>query len=491
MLSMGTNKKAFVARCGIPLLVLLLMQELLAQAFQDFLDQVNAAPADQREAIVDSFLSAVAKFPLIERDTVAHFVYRGPANNLNLGGDHNDWNPMTFPMEKLSTTNLWYQTLILESDARIFYKFARNGGAWILDARNPVIINDWGAVYSELAMPDYAPPLEVEFIPNLPHGTLQDTSFFSTNLNNSRTIKIYTPPFYQTSNEHYPVILFEDGLNYLNEGRAQNIIDYLIFKNRIRPLIAVFVPPVLRSLEYADDLREEYMAFVVEEVMPWVDTRFRTLTDPAHRAVMGASYGGNISLWIGVNHPEVFGNIGAQSSRVRSYVLDEFRSRPKLELKIHFDMGTYDFDFMIAEVDSLASFLASQGYVYQLLRVKEGHNWRNWRARVDDALEFFFPKEGNSVENRDSVSPKFTLRQNYPNPFNPVTTLGYSLPQAQRVSLKVYDLAGREIAVLVNGLQTAGEYSLMFDGGNLPSGVFFYKLTTGAFTAIKKMVLIR
>jgi hypothetical protein len=85
----------------------------------------------------------------------------------------------------------------------------------------------------------------------------------------------------------------------------------------------------------------------------------------------------------------------------------------------------------------------------------------------------------------------FELLQNYPNPFNPVTSIQYSVGSHQFVSLKVYDALGKEVAVLVNERQPAGNYRVSFEGRNLPSGVYFYKLSAGNFAETRKMLLLR
>ena len=85
----------------------------------------------------------------------------------------------------------------------------------------------------------------------------------------------------------------------------------------------------------------------------------------------------------------------------------------------------------------------------------------------------------------------FKLEQNYPNPFNPVTKITYELPVSNFVKLVIYDILGREIAVLVNEKQLAGKYSVTWDAANYPSGVYFYKLITGDFTQTKKMMLLK
>lgn len=83
------------------------------------------------------------------------------------------------------------------------------------------------------------------------------------------------------------------------------------------------------------------------------------------------------------------------------------------------------------------------------------------------------------------------LRQNYPNPFNPVTIISFSLPEARFVSLKVYDILGREVKSLLNGKKPAGNYEIKFDASGLNSGLYFYKIETGHYRGIRKMVLIK
>ena len=86
---------------------------------------------------------------------------------------------------------------------------------------------------------------------------------------------------------------------------------------------------------------------------------------------------------------------------------------------------------------------------------------------------------------------KFSLAQNYPNPFNPNTVVSFQLPVAGFVSLKVYDISGREVSSLVNEVREAGYYSVTFDAKSLSSGTYFYKLTEAEFTQTKKMILIK
>jgi hypothetical protein len=90
-----------------------------------------------------------------------------------------------------------------------------------------------------------------------------------------------------------------------------------------------------------------------------------------------------------------------------------------------------------------------------------------------------------------NLPDKFQLAQNYPNPFNPTTSIKYSLASKSKVELKIYNILGKEIVTLVNNFQDAGNYEVKFNAQNLSSGVYFYELNAGNFSAKKKMVLLK
>lgn len=90
-----------------------------------------------------------------------------------------------------------------------------------------------------------------------------------------------------------------------------------------------------------------------------------------------------------------------------------------------------------------------------------------------------------------SVPVSFALHQNHPNPFNPVTTIGYSLPLATQVRLEIFDLTGRRVADLVHARQAAGEHRVTFNAARLSSGVYYYRMQAGDFSAVRRMILIK
>jgi probable HAF family extracellular repeat protein len=105
----------------------------------------------------------------------------------------------------------------------------------------------------------------------------------------------------------------------------------------------------------------------------------------------------------------------------------------------------------------------------------------------------YLTNELTGVEERGSPALPGTHRlgQNYPNPFNPSTTIEFSIPKSQLVSLKVFNALGQEVAVLVDGTLAAGDHSVSFDARQLPSGVYFYRISAGGFVESKKMVLMK
>ena len=91
----------------------------------------------------------------------------------------------------------------------------------------------------------------------------------------------------------------------------------------------------------------------------------------------------------------------------------------------------------------------------------------------------------------ETVPSRFALQQNYPNPFNPATTISFTLPSRSYVSLKVFDLIGREIATIFSEEMSAGTYSKRWDAEKISSGIYFYRLQAGTFTETKKLVLLK
>ncbi|HLT23623.1 MAG TPA: T9SS type A sorting domain-containing protein, partial [Ignavibacteria bacterium] len=95
------------------------------------------------------------------------------------------------------------------------------------------------------------------------------------------------------------------------------------------------------------------------------------------------------------------------------------------------------------------------------------------------------------ISNTSNNANSYILSQNYPNPFNPSTTINFSIPKDGFVSLKIYDISGREIATLLNEEINVGMYSVVFNASKLSSGVYFYTINAGSFIETKQMILVK
>jgi hypothetical protein len=157
-----------------------------------------------------------------------------------------------------------------------------------------------------------------------------------------------------------------------------------------------------------------------------------------------------------------------------------------------FFQGTHDDRWVDEEINSLKSLHGSD---FEAVDIS---SWMN-RPGFDINSGAVPPESGNLVAplSDHNVPQNFILHQNYPNPFNPKTVISYKLSVISEVSLKIFDILGREITTLVNGIQSAGEHTVLWDGNNSKgqsagSGIYSYRLTAGnGFVETKKMVLLK
>jgi len=91
----------------------------------------------------------------------------------------------------------------------------------------------------------------------------------------------------------------------------------------------------------------------------------------------------------------------------------------------------------------------------------------------------------------ENVPAHYAISQNYPNPFNPTTNINFDLPKGNIVKLKIYDMSGKEVAILLNEYKSAGKYTYTFDASSLSSGVYFYRISAGDFSDTRKMMLVK
>ncbi len=471
------------------LLIFFIGFNALSQSFSDFINDVNNLPVSERMDAVDEFMDLIEPIgiPYINSDT-ANFIYRGEVTSVNLPGDFNGWDPAFYPLSHIIGTDFWYFSKTFEMNARLDYKYVLDGTNWVLDPFNPNQVSGGFGPNSELAMPDYIQPWEIETIPGVAHGTIENETIQSSNTGSSFQLRIYLPPNYNPERAvPYPVAYFQDGTEYLSLGSAANVIDNLIDENLIDEIIAVFVKPNNRNEEYAGNIRNEYRLFFVEELVPFIDGNYQTIKHPLGRAVIGDSFGGNISALISYNHPDVFGMCGLHSGAFwpNNYEAFELITQGEVE-DIRFASIWGSYEGLYENMHEFKDFLNENNYQLDWSELPEGHSWGLWRATIDDILIFFYPPGYSGLSaNKDMESMQLSV---IPNPVSQTASVIYYLHESTHVTAEITSIDGRRVHSFskINGQM--GENTLNLDISKLPAGMYFLSLRTKKLSQVTRII---
>ncbi|MGA9117612.1 MAG: alpha/beta hydrolase-fold protein [Bacteroidota bacterium] len=367
-----------------------------------------APPGEERERLVEGLWSRSARgrLPLVDAagDT-ATFLYRGSTDSVFLTGDMTGWSSR-IPFRRLPGTDLFHLRMGFPCEARLDYKLLLGNGSFILDPENPRTAPGGYGPNSELAMPGFRRAPEPDAAPEAPGGSLSTLRVKSAHLGYAHEVHVYTPPGYAGASFRCGVAYFQDGGDYLRFAQAVLVLDAMHGAEAVPPLAAVFIVPppgpgTDRTTEYG--LNGSYISFVADELVPLVDSLFRTIPRPSARLAMGASYGGLISLGLALSRPDVFANAASQSGYVsfRSDTLASLAARlPRPDVSLYLDCGTYETsvggaararegDF-IAGNRRLRQVLEERGYPLAYREFPDGHSWGRWRNELPDILRRFF-----------------------------------------------------------------------------------------------------
>jgi len=483
--------------------------------FNDQLDEICHSPISQRQGLVNNLMASLPAFPYIEpvedlftyyeggigeneNFSMAHFLYTGTHGYVAVPGSFNNWNGTLWNLSNIPGTDFWFRPLVMPNHGRFNYAYYADG-SWYGDPLNDVTCMDGnGNMSDQVNGPEYVSPPELVYNDSIFHGTLFDTVFYSGTLGNSRMVTVYLPPGYESSNASYPVVFYHDGDKFLVRD-IENIFDNLIEEQRISPLIAVFIPPVNRTEEYTGLQQGVFANFVIDQIFPWLVSKYRILEGPENHATFGFSDGGNISLFLTLNRFDIFGRMGGFSPTLNSSYntlatnLTQLTTPPDLD----FYLESYWYDNLLFDVVGFRDTLESLEYDLLFTDYPDGHEWCRVIGNQDVALEYLFPYQELSVDEKNTALPaKFVLHQNYPNPFNPVTQIRYDLPEDSYVSITIYDIMGRTVRTMVNSLQNAGYKSVRWNATNdlgepVSAGMYIFTIQAGEFRQTKKMVLLK
>jgi enterochelin esterase family protein len=460
-----------------------------AQSMTELIDEVNGFPdpVDQQNA-VDAFLSGISQYPWIDGDT-AHFLYQdGGALQVVVAGDFNGWDASATALFQLASTDLWYRSIVFEDNARLDYKIVVDG-SWILDPNNPNTVSGGFGPNSELAMPAYVQPWEIEDLGN-PAGIIETDNITSTYTGKTYSVQIYLPPGYDAA-EKYPSAYFHDGHEYVDLASANFVMDNLIDEGSIEELIGVFVRPTNRSEEYAFSQRFDYADFFVMELIPWIESKYSVHTYADSRAIIGPSFGGNISGLICERHPEAFGNLGLHSAAFwpNFYeVYNSWLSNAPEGIQVASIWGSYEGSLSTNNWDFINNVMIPGGYDYIDDELPEGHSWGLWRATLDDMLKFFFPPGSVGLDSENS----FELNQSvFPNPAREEFFLEFELEAASEISMEIIGLYGRQLWALPEMSYAQGLHRVFLNRSDIDAGagIYFWVISSKYQSTSSKLML--
>jgi enterochelin esterase-like enzyme len=362
-------------------------------------------PADlpRSSGETDAWLAG-RSFPIVEGTTVT-FVYRGRADAVRL----QHWIhglPSSQPFTPMNGSDLWLLSLQIPERSRLEYKIEVDSDGdrrLINDPLNPLISRDPFGENSVCHGAGYAVPEWTLRDPEVREGRIEEIAMDSAAFGRTRPVLVYLPARFRPT-RRYPLLIVHDGTDYLNYSSLKTVLDNLIHRLDVAPLIVALTRADERLVEYADDAR--HARFLAAELLPAMEARYPLIGRPAARGLMGASFGAVASLAAAWRNPGLFGQLLLQSGSfaftdigthqrgprfdpVVAFV-NAFRDNPgRPAERIFVSCGTYE--SLIYENRSIVPLLERTGMQVRYVEARDGHNWENWRDRLRDGLSWLFP----------------------------------------------------------------------------------------------------
>jgi enterochelin esterase family protein len=279
------------------------------------------------------------------------------------------------------------------------YRYVFNvDGITVVDPRNYATSEGDNNVQSVAVVPGS----DVIDVRDVPHGAVAAVTYHSNALNSMRRMHIYTPPGYENGTESYPVLyLLHGGLDsdetWMGFGRANFILDNLIAQKKAVPMIVV-TPAGLPNhgqpapgVHDADPFGDDFLG----DIVPYVESHYRTINDRGHRAITGLSTGGGQSLGIAFSHLKDFGyvgdfssgTIGANWEQTRLADLDNAELKPGLKL-LWIRIGSEDGG--LPRTKAAVELLKKHGFTPDFQVTEGGHLWTTWRDHLQQFVQLLF-----------------------------------------------------------------------------------------------------
>jgi enterochelin esterase-like enzyme len=377
------------------------MDKLQNSSFYKFVNELKSLPENKRADFLQIYLSENPESPVIEGSDLAAFYWYGVASSVLITGDIQAGWQKPDELEKISCGQMSFYYIIysLPPDTRVDYQYIVDGN-YITDPRNPVITPSGFGQHSQCAMPLFKPDPIREFRDYAAHGELDSLYFTnSTSLLIPRLVKIYKPAGYDSLSA-LPVLYVNDGIKAIEFNSYTVIIDNLIHDKKIPPMLVVFIEYIPGDQDFFMNRTDEYLNVIADELVPLIDKKYSTNKSAAFRGIAGISAGGHFSLLAAFKRPDIFLKAAGQSSAITQKLYDAlYATNPEIRknIRLYFDVGRFDLingpyknaPFHI-ENEDFSNELKNYNITHTFNIFNDGHEWANWRERVDDILIFLF-----------------------------------------------------------------------------------------------------
>ena len=369
--------------------------------------QLPGLESEQRDAAVEKFIAARGGTPIVENQTrLVFFAKDVNGKTPRVVGDFNAWalrpgsgqaaqpayDANIGKMTRIDGTTWSYLEGTAYTNARAEYVLFFDADA-AEDPLNPRKVQAYAGPRSEVRLPFWVANPEVDDEAAVPAGELLAETVISRELLGPRRVWIYLPPGYGSSTDTlYPVMYVLDGANYVEKMAVPRVLDRLIARKAIPPVIAVFSEPGDRQEEYTRNPR--WRSFITSELVPQIDKRFRTFPAPDHRIILGSSLAAYGAVDLAVEFPSVFGLCAALAppDQTASVIANQPRARAAAVSIRFFVMGGV-YDALIDGARRLRTTLDGVNAPVTYLEVPEGHNTNTFRAHLDDAITALLPDQ--------------------------------------------------------------------------------------------------
>ncbi|MGO2202946.1 alpha/beta hydrolase [Pseudomonas helleri] len=398
---------------------------LLSPALGQLAEQLKQGATTQafwkdREQQGTPLVEALADSP---NERLVTFLWRGARQNVRLFGSPSGGHDA---LQRLGDSDVWYATYRVPSSARLSYQLAPDvpeaGDRRTLLAtaqRDPLNPHSFGnqkyepsLTRSVMELPDAAPQPWLNKRAHVAPGSVERESLKSEILGNTRDVYVYRPAGWKNIDQQPGLLVLFDAHAYTRQVPTPTILDNLIADGLIPPTAALIIAnpsDETRPVELPPNA--DFARFMAQELMPWAKQQ-GLATDARHTVVAGSSYGGLASAWLGLQHPELFGNVLSLSGSYwwsppnteDQWLARQYAASPRLPLRFYLQAGLFEDKSgspgagILDSNRQLRNVLQAKGYPVEHVEYASGHDYLQWRGSLACGLISLIGKSPETPE---------------------------------------------------------------------------------------------